>query len=80
MEAFDTTARIAVLENELKNIALDLKQMRADQKEQHHIMMERIDEIDKRLGTIERWRWLLMGGAVVAGYILAHTPLKNFLG
>lgn len=80
MEMFDTNARIAVLENELKNVASELKEMRVDQKEQHQLMMSKIMDIDKRLITIERWRWLLMGGAIVVGYILAHTPLKNFLG
>ena len=80
MEMFDTNARIAVLENELKNVATELKEMRLDQKEQHQLMMAKITDIDKRLITIERWRWLLMGGAIVVGYILAHTPISKFLG
>ena len=77
---FDTNAKIAVLENELKNVASELKEMRLDQKEQHQLMMEKVIDIDKRLMAIEKWRWLLMGGAIVVGYILAHTPISKFLG
>lgn len=80
MEMFDTNAKIAVLENELKNVASELKEMRLDQKEQHQLMMEKVIDIDKRLMAIEKWRWLLMGGAIVVGYILAHTPINKFLG
>ena len=80
MEMFDTNARIAVLENELKNVASELKEMRVDQKEQHQLMMEKISDVDRRLMAIERWRVLLMGGSIVVAYILAHTPVAKFLG
>lgn len=80
MEMLDTTARIAVLENELKNVASEIKELRIDSKEQHMHMMKKIDDIDLRLMAIEKWRWLLMGGAVVVGYFLAHTPLGKLIG
>jgi len=72
MELFDTTSRIAVLENEIKNISSEIKDFRMDSKEQHRNMMEKIDDIDKRLSAIERWRWMVVGGAVVLGYLASH--------
>ncbi len=42
METFDTGARIAVLENELKNIVSELKEHRKDSRDQHYQMMEKI--------------------------------------
>ena len=35
-------------------------------------------ELNKRIDNIERWRWMIMGGALVIGYILAHVKLENF--
>lgn len=72
MELFDTGARIAVVENELKNVAREVQELRLDSKEQHKQMMEKIMEIDKRLGVIEKWRWMVVGGALVLGYFASH--------
>ena len=72
MEQFDTGARIAVLENEVKNIAADLKEIRKESKEQHQLLMEKMEQMDTRLGIVERWRWMVVGGAMVAGYLVSH--------
>ena len=72
METFDTGARIAVLESELKNVAAEVKEHRLDSKEQHKQMMDKIDHLDKRLGVIERWRWMIVGGAAVLGFLFSH--------
>ena len=72
MELFDTTSRIAVLESQLTNLVSDLKEFRHDSKEQHKQMMEKISDIDERLTTIEKWRWMIIGGAAVLGFMAAH--------
>ena len=72
MELFDTGARVAVVENELKNVTREVQELRLDSKEQHKQMMEKIIEIDKRLGVIEKWRWMVVGGALVLGYVGSH--------
>lgn len=72
MELFDTTSRIAVLENEVKNIAYDVKEIRKESREQHAILMAKIEHMDTRLGVIERWRWMIVGGALVLGYLVSH--------
>lgn len=72
MELFDTGARIAVVENELKNVTREVQELRVDSKEQHKQMMDKITEIDKRLGVIEKWRWMVVGGALVLGYVGSH--------
>lgn len=75
IEHFDTASRIAVLENEVKNIANDVKEMRAESKAQHEILLKKMDSMDERLGIVERWRWMILGAAIVAGYILAHIRI-----
>jgi hypothetical protein len=78
MESFDTPARIAVLENEVKNIASDLKELRVESKHQHNLLMQKMESMDERLGVVERWRWMIIGAAVVIGYIIAHVRFENF--
>lgn len=72
METFDTGARIAVLETELKNLISELKEHRKDSKEQHAAMMGKIEELDERIQVIERWRWMVVGGAIAIGYVVSH--------
>lgn len=72
METFDTSARIAVLENEIKNVAKVVQEHRDDSKEQHMQMMQKISDIDDRLNVIERWRWMVVGGALALGYVISH--------
>ena len=73
MEAFDTVARIAVLENELKNIASDIKELKVEQKEQHDALMKHFVSIEERLTNLEKWRWMVVGGAIVVGFLLSHV-------
>lgn len=78
MEMFDqTSSRIAVLENEVKNIASDVKEMRQEQKEQHEILLKKFSTMDNRLSIVEKWRWMLLGAAAVAGYIIAHIRIER---
>ena len=72
MELFDTTSRIAVLENQLTNLGSELKEFRHDSKEQHRQMMEKINDIDERLTVLEKWRWMIIGGSAVLGFMAAH--------
>ena len=30
-----------------------------------------------KIQTIEKWRWMIMGGALVVGYVLAHLKLEK---
>gem|GEM_PF-3301659 len=78
MELFDSSSRIAVLENEVKNIASDVKELRKEQKEQHETLMSKFDSMDERLGIVERWRWMILGAALVIGYIIAHVRFEKF--
>jgi hypothetical protein len=79
IEMYDTTSsRIAVLENEVKNISSDIRELRKEQKEQHEILLKKFGQMDERLGIVERWRWMILGAAVVVGYIIAHVRFEKF--
>lgn len=70
--SMDDLSRIAVLENEVKNVGIELKEFRKDSKEQHNAMMDKITDIDERLTIIEKWRWMIIGGAAVIGFMASH--------
>jgi len=42
-----------------KRLLLEIKSLKSD--------------INERVGVLEKWRWLILGGAIVVGYILAKN-------
>lgn len=54
----------------------------------HEKVMEKLDAQNKsateqhkaiadKISSIEKWRWMIMGGAIVVGYVLAHLKLEK---
>ena len=54
----------------------------------HDKVMEKLDQQNKaateqhkqiadKITAIEKWRWMIMGGALVVGYVLAHLKLEK---
>lgn len=75
MEFVDTTARIAVLENEVKNVVEELREIRKEQKEQHQAMLKELNRIEERINSIEKWRYMVIGASIVIGYLIGHMPI-----
>lgn len=50
----------------------ELKAIRQDMKDMN-------ERYEKRISELDRWKWMLMGGAVVAGWLLAKIA-ANFQG
>ena len=81
MELFDTQSRIAVLEHEVKNVAEEIKDLRREQRAQHQQMMDKLSKMTDRVSALEQWRWMVIGGALACGYLLAHFgPLAKIMG
>lgn len=40
--------------------------------EQHAGMVKKIDQMNQRVDGLEKWRWMLIGGAIVIGYLIGH--------
>jgi chromosome segregation ATPase len=43
-----------------------------DDKAQHDVMSKKIDGIKDRVDLLERWKWMIVGGAIAIGYIVGH--------
>lgn len=40
-----------------------------------------IQEVTERVDILERWRWMIVGGAIVCGYIIGHLEIfSNLFG
>ncbi len=54
-----------------------LSDMAKDADAAHSSIVERMNTMDKRINgritVLEQWRWLVIGGAVVVGWIIANT-------
>jgi predicted nucleic acid-binding Zn-ribbon protein len=41
-------------------------------KEQHESLKNSMDKVKDRVDVLERWRWMIVGGAIVIGYLMGH--------
>ena len=39
---------------------------------QHKAMSETINSMKERVDVLEKWRWMIVGGAIVIGYLMGH--------
>lgn len=44
-------------------------------KEQHTQLKSSMDRVKERVDVLERWRWMIVGGAIVLGYALGHIDV-----
>ena len=76
------------LDSQYDEIMKTLKAMR-EESCQHHKKIEdsmtdlktnEISPLKVRLASLERWRWLIVGGGIVLAGILYNIPWQNFIG
>jgi len=60
----------SALEAKNDRILTKIDEQAAESTKQHKALSERLTDIEK-------WRWMLMGAAIVIGYILAHLKLEK---
>lgn len=44
-------------------------------KAQHETLKNTMDEVKGRVDILERWRWMIVGGAIVLGYLIGHLEV-----
>ena len=49
--------------------------MTQQHKEQKDIIDRLKDEISNRVGVLEKWRWIIIGGSIVLGFIIQKLPV-----
>jgi len=43
--------------------------------EQHELMSKTINEMKDKVNVLERWRFMIVGGAIAVGYLLSHLSI-----
>ena len=49
--------------------------MTQQHKEQKDVIDRLKDEISNRVGVLEKWRWIIIGGSIVVGFIIQKLPV-----
>jgi len=70
MEMIDTQSRIAVMEHEIKDVKKDIEHL-SEKVDSNH------KEIVKKISEIEKFRWMMVGGSVIIGYVIGHLKLER---
>jgi len=70
--------RISGLRNDI-NTAIEIKHDKIMEKleEQSKTSSEQHAAISQKVQSFEKWRWMIMGAAIVVGYVLAHVKMEN---
>ena len=60
-------------------ITTNTKEMTALMTQQHKAQKDVIDrlkdEVSNRVGVLEKWRWIIIGGSIVVGFIIQKLPI-----
>jgi len=74
----------SILEDRRREWETDLKDLHSRISTQSRDLREAIDQVtnrlDSRVGVLERWRWLIIGGAILLGFILQGSMDNGFFG
>ena len=72
----------SILEDRRREWEVDLKDLHSRISTQSRDLREAIDQVtnrlDSRVGVLERWRWLIIGGAILLGFILQGSMNNGF--
>jgi uncharacterized coiled-coil DUF342 family protein len=52
-----------------------IDELAKNDKEQHTALKSAMDKVRERVDVLERWRWMIVGGAIVLGYALGHIDV-----
>ena len=74
----------SILEERRREWEQDLEKLHSRISTQSRDLREAIDQVtnrlDSRVGVLERWRWLIIGGAILLGFILQGSMDMGFFG
>ena len=74
----------SILEERRREWEDDLKDLHSRISTQSRDLREAIDQVqnklDSRVGILERWRWLIIGGAILLGFILQGSMDMGLFG
>ena len=72
----DFTADIKELHSRITTNTKDMTALMTQQHKEQKDVIDRLkDEISNRVGVLEKWRWIIIGGSIVLGFIIQKLPI-----
>lgn len=83
------------VEDQYKTLHHRISELRDDVREdidsKHEKLIDKLDEhnetsqqhwdsVNSKITQLEKWKWMVMGGALVLGYFLAHIRIESLFG
>ena len=70
------TADIKELHSRITTNTKDMTALMTQQHKEQKDVIDRLkDEISNRVGVLEKWRWIIIGGSIVLGFIIQKLPV-----
>ena len=70
------TAAIKELHSRITTNTKDMTALMTQQHKEQKDVIDRLkDEISNRVGVLEKWRWIIIGGSIVLGFIIQKLPV-----
>ena len=64
------------IDKHMGSITQSFNEFKADNKEQHQIVEDKISIVEDKISNLEKWRYTIMGGAAALGALGFHLILK----
>ena len=72
------SANVKELHSRITTNTKELMALMSEQhKEQTEAMLKLKSELQNRVGVLEKWRWLIIGGSIVVGFILQKMMIVS---
>tara|TARA_B100000287_G_scaffold178837_1_gene168818 strand:- start:2151 stop:2561 length:411 start_codon:yes stop_codon:yes gene_type:complete len=72
------SANVKELHSRITTNTKELMALMSEQhKEQTEAMLKLKSELQNRVGVLEKWRWLIIGGSIVVGFILQKMMIMS---
>ena len=70
------TADIKELHSRITTNTKDMTALMTQQHKEQKDVIDRLkDEVSNRVGVLEKWRWIIIGGSIVVGFIIQKLPI-----
>ena len=70
------SANVKELHSRITTNTKDMTALMTQQHKEQKDVIDRLkDEISNRVGVLEKWRWIIIGGSIVLGFIIQKLPV-----
>ena len=70
------TADIKELHSRIPTNTKEIMTTATSQHKEHTEAIQRLrDDIQSRVGVLEKWRWIIIGGSIVLGFLIQKLPI-----